>query len=48
MPDPVKTEIPAAITDGPQAQAMQPVDDAEAVKKMTHDSDSDDMVGSTT
>lgn len=46
MPDQPEPEIPAAITDEPQADAMAPVEGAEAVKRMTHEVDTDDMFGS--
>ena len=40
MPDPISPEVPAALTDDPQAEAMAPPD---TVKKMTHEVDADDM-----
>ena len=36
-------ELPAAITDQAQAEAMQPAGDEDVVKKMTHEVDTDDM-----
>ena len=37
-------EVSAALNDGPQAAGMQPQDDTpDAVKRMTHEVDTDDM-----
>lgn len=43
MPTPDLPEIPAAITDEPQAAAMEPTDGDKAVRKTTHEVDTDDM-----
>lgn len=44
MPDPTDhPEIPAAITDEPRAAGMEPESGEKAMKKMTHEVDSDDM-----
>ena len=43
MPDTEHPEIPAAITDSAQAAAMEPPTGEEAVRKMTHEVDTDDM-----
>ena len=48
MPDPIEPEIPAAITDEPQGDAMAPADGRAILKKTTHEVDADDMFGSTT
>lgn len=48
MPDPIEPPVPVAITDGPQAEAMEPTDGPDAVKKTTHEVDTDDMFHSTT
>lgn len=43
MTDPEHPEIPSAITDEPQATGMEPQSGEQAVKKVTHEIDSDDM-----
>ncbi len=43
MPDTEHPEIPAALSDGPQAAGMKPPTGKEAVSKMTHEVDTDDM-----
>ena len=48
MADPLDPELPAALPDEPQSEAMMPLEGRDAVKKMTHDVDTDDMFGSTT
>lgn len=42
MPDPIVPELPAALTDAPQADAMSPPEGSEAVKTMTHDVKTDE------
>lgn len=43
MPDAEHPEIATAITDPPQAEAMDPPSAEQAVNKTTHDVDTDDM-----
>lgn len=48
MAEPDIPELPAAITDAPQAAAMEPQEGSAIVKKVTHEVDTDDMFNSTT
>jgi hypothetical protein len=47
MPDPIIPDVPAALTDEPQAAAMAPADEEQGVRKTTHEIDTDDMFSST-
>ena len=48
MSDPIEPPIPVAITDAPQAEAMEPPDEVDAVASMTSKVDADDMFSPTT
>lgn len=46
MPDPIPhPELPAALTDEPQAAAMQPDEGEQLVRKTTHEVEPGDMTG---
>ena len=43
MSDPIDPPIPTALPDEPQGEPVTSADGSDAVKKMTHDVDTDDM-----
>lgn len=48
MPKATEPEIPVTPAAGPQGEAAAPIEGSDAVKKMTHEVDADDMFNSTT
>ena len=45
MPDPIDPDVPAALTNEPQSDTLAPTEGRDAVRKMTHEVDTDDMFG---